>query len=83
MTRRMGKQDYAILCLPSNPEKHIYWVVYNEDMVKFTEDRIKELRGDDFMTNITVVAKGEPTKDRSNGSLYFDPLLMDYIGNGQ
>lgn len=80
--RRSGKQAHAILSLPKNPTKHIYWVVYNRDMVDYTVDLIRELRGEDYLQYITVVAKGDPTKDRTKGSLYFDPTLMDLIGNG-
>lgn len=78
----MGKQEAAIKCLPDNPNKHIYWIVYNEDMVKYTESLIEKIRGSDYMNNITVVAKNDPSKDRTTGTVYFDPTLMDLMGNG-
>ena len=78
----MNKQETAISNLPENPNKHIYSVVYNSDMVKFTNDLIKKIKGRSYMEHITVVAKGDPTKERDDGYLYFDPTLMDLIGNG-
>lgn len=78
----MGKQVNAIRCLPDDPKKHIYWIVYNKDMVKYTETLIEQIRGKEYMTNITVVSKNDLSKDRTTGSIYFDPNLMDLIGNG-
>jgi len=80
--RRMGKQEVAIRSLPDNPSKHIYWIVYNRDMVAYTESLIQEIRGPEYMSYVTVVAKSDPSKDRTKGSIYFDPTLMDLIGNG-
>lgn len=80
--RRMGKQERAILSLPEHPAKHIYWIVYNRDMIKYVSDLIETLRGKQFSSNVTVVAKGDPTKDRTSGSIYFDPTLLDLVGNG-
>ena len=80
--RRMGKQDAAIRGLPNNPSKHIYWIVYNRDMVKYTEDLIEQIKGSEYMTHITVVSKSDPSRDRTKGAIYFDPTLMDLIGNG-
>ena len=77
-----GKQEVAIRNLPSNPKKHIYWIVYNQDMVKYTEALIEQIRGKEYMSNITVVSKNDPSKERTKGSVYFDPMLMDLIGNG-
>lgn len=78
----MGKQDAAIRSLPDCPSKHIYWIVYNRDMVKYTEDLIEQIKGPEYMTNVTVVSKNDPSKDRTKGAVYFDPTLMDLIGNG-
>lgn len=77
-----GKQEVAIRNLPNNPKKHIYWIVYNQDMVKYTEALIEQIRGKEYMSNITVVSKSDPSKERTKGSIYFDPTLMDLIGNG-
>lgn len=78
----MHKQEVAIRNLPENPSKHIYWIVYNRDMVKYTEALIEQIRGKEYMSNITVVSKNDPSKDRTTGSVYFDPTLIDLIGNG-
>ena len=79
---RMGKQEIAILSLPEHPAKHIYWIVYNHDMIGYVSDLIEKLRGKEFCSNVTVVAKGEPTKNRTSGAVYFDPTLLDLLGNG-
>jgi hypothetical protein len=81
-SHRVGKQINAIRSLPDEPSKHIYWIVYNKDMVKYTEALIEQIKGKEYMTNISVVSKNDSTKDRTKGSIYFDPTLMDLIGNG-
>lgn len=78
----MGKQERAIRGLPENPKKHIYWIVYNSDMIEYTESLIKEIRGIEYMSNVTVVSKSDPSKERTKGTVYFDPTLMDLMGNG-
>lgn len=78
-----GKQITAIKALPKNPIKHIFWIVYNTDMIKTTEDTIRSVWGSGYLKeHVSVVAKSDPSKDRSNGIVYFDPLLMDLLGNG-
>jgi hypothetical protein len=73
----------AISSLPSNPSKHIFWIVYNDDMVSYAEKRIKFIKGKDYFDKyVTVVAKNDPSKDRSQGTVYFDPALLDLLGNG-
>lgn len=79
---RMSKQEQAIRGLPANPSKHIYWIVYNQDMVEYTSKLIEELRGADFSKHVTVVPKGGSSNKRSTGHVYFDPTLLDLIGNG-
>lgn len=82
-TQRISKVQQAISSLPDNPDKRIFWVVYNSDMVKYTEDLIASIKGSDYLTkHVTVVAKSDPSKDRTKGTLYFDPGLMDLLGNG-
>ena len=78
----MGKQESAIRRLPDNPNKHIYWIVYNRDMIKYTEALIEQIKGKEYMSNITVVCKTDNSTERSKGHVYFDPTLMDLIGNG-
>lgn len=80
--RRTSKQEAAIRSLSANPNKHIYWIVYDRDMIKYTEALIEQIKGKEYMTNITVVAKGDPTRDRNDGTIYFDPTLMDLLSNG-
>lgn len=80
---RLGKVYNAIRNLPNHPSKRIYWIVYNSDMVEYTENLIAELKGPDYLSNfVTVVSKNDPRKDRTEGTIYFDPGLMDLIGNG-
>jgi len=79
--RRMNKQEQAILSLPEHPAKHIYWIVYSSDMIKYVSDLIESLRGKEYLSNVTVVAKGDPTKERTSGSIYFDPTLQDLLWN--
>lgn len=80
---RNGKQLTAIKTLPAHPNKHIFWIVYNTDMIKQTEDLIKSVWGLEYLKEyVSVVAKSDPSKNRSEGIIYFDPLLMDLLGNG-
>lgn len=73
----------CIRSLPTSPDKQIYWIVYNEDMVTRTEDLIKEIRGKEYFDKyITVVSKSNPSKERTTGIVYFDPSLLDLLGNG-
>lgn len=78
-----GKTYAAISRLPDNPKKHIYWIVYNQDMVQYITDMIASIKGPEYMPNISVVAKGDSSKERSTGMTYFDPGLFDLIGNGE
>lgn len=73
----------CIRSLPTNPDKQIYWIVYNEEMVTRTEDLIKEIRGKEYFDKyVTVVSKSNPSKERTTGIVYFDPSLLDLLGNG-
>lgn len=73
----------SILSLPEVPTKRIFWIVYNHDMISYVENLIKELRGEDYLNMyVTVVAKSDPSKDRTKGTVYFDPDLLDLLGNG-
>lgn len=81
---RSGKILAAyIRSLPTHPAKHIYWIVYNEDMISYVENLIKEIKGLDYFDKyVTVVSKSNPSKDRTTGIVYFDPSLLDLLGNG-
>lgn len=73
----------SIRSLPATPDKRIYWIVYNEDMVSYTENLIREIRGREYFDKyVTVVAKNDPSKERTKGTVYFDPSLLDLLGNG-
>lgn len=83
MQNSIGKTTAMISALPVNPTKHIYWIVYNQDMIKHTEAQIKLIKGEDYFNKyVTVVAKNDPSKDRAAGTIYFDPRLLDLLGNG-
>lgn len=79
---RLGKVAAAIRSLPDNPTKPIYWIVYNSDMIAYTQNLIREIKGQDYLGNVTVVAKSESTRARELGHIYFDPGLYDLLGNG-
>lgn len=74
------RQRQAILSLPEDNDKPIIWIVYNNDMVKGTMRLIAELRGEEFLSKIKVVSK--MNSSRYNGRIYFDPVLLDLLGNG-
>lgn len=80
---RIGKVEQAITNLPTNPHKRIFWIVYNHDMVEYTKDLIEVIKGKEYLDKyVTVVAKSDPSKDRTKGMVYFDPGLLDLLGNG-
>lgn len=80
---RIGKVHQAITNLPANPRKRIFWIVYNRDMIKYTEDMIVDIKGREYLEKyVTVVSKNDPSNDRTKGSIYFDPGLLDLLGNG-
>jgi len=77
-----GKTVAAIERLPENPDRKIYWVVYNKDMIKYTENLIAEIKGKDYLKQHVKVVSIEK-KQGANNSIYLDPMLLDHIGNGQ
>lgn len=83
MQNSVGKTFRSIKSLPESPSRRIYWIVYNQDMVPYTENLIKEIRGEEYFRKyVTVVAKNDPSKERAKGIVYFDPLLYYHLGNG-
>lgn len=72
---------------PVNPDAHIIYMVYNNDMVGTTEDLIREVHGKDYFNeNVTVSHIGGRLPDFLEGKrcmMYFDPSLHSHIGNGQ
>lgn len=77
-----GKTVTAIRNLPESPDRKIYWVVYNKDMIKYTENLIAEIKGKDYLKQHVKVVSLEK-KQGANNSIYLDPMLLDHIGNGQ
>lgn len=78
MDNMYERQRKAILSLPEG--KPILWIVYNTDMVKGTMKLIAELRGEEFLDKVKVVSRMNSSK--YTGSIYFDPVLLDLLGNG-
>jgi hypothetical protein len=77
---RIAKVYNAIANLPVNPTKHIYWIVYSQDMVEYTEKMIATIKGEEYLEKyVTVVAKSAPSKERTAGFIYFDPGLPDLL----
>lgn len=76
----MNKQTRAIARLPDNPTSSMVWIVYNEDMVAYTQQIIEEVKGKDYLKHIKVVSRDHSSKEQ--GRVYFDPMLLDHIGNG-
>lgn len=79
---RISKVEAAIRSLPDTPHKHIYWIVYNSEMIPYTESLITSIKGEEYLEHITVVNKGDSSKNREHGTIWFDPGLLDIIGNG-
>ena len=71
---------------PVEPDAHIIYMVYNNDMVRATEDLIREVHGKEYFNdNVTVSPIGGTLPAFLNGKrsmMYFDPSLHNYIGNG-
>ena len=72
---------------PVDPDAHIIYIVYNNDMVRATEDLIREVHGKQYFNeNVTVSPIGGTLPNFLDGKrcmMYFDPALHSYIGNGQ
>lgn len=79
-SRRWGKTADAISRLPDDPKKPIVWIVYNEDFIEFVENLVRDIKGEGYMEHITVVDRQHSSKYQ--GTIHFDPLLYDYLGNG-
>lgn len=77
-----GKTVAAIERLPNEPTNKICWVVYNKDMIKYTEKLISEIKGEDYLKKYVKVVSIEK-KSGANNTIYLDPMLHDHIGNGQ
>jgi len=80
----MTKTYELINKLPENPEQLITWIVYNKDMIKSAETLISQIRGEEYMNKVEVVSLGDKDvrKNKNPLSVYLDPQLFNYIGNG-
>jgi len=80
----MTKTYELINKLPENPEQLITWIVYNKDMIKSAETLISQIRGEEYMNKVEVVSLGDEDvrKNKNPLSVYLDPQLFNYIGNG-
>lgn len=71
---------------PINPDGHVVYVVYNEDVVRATEILITELHGQKYFDNhvdVTFIGGSIPEKLAGKRCiLYFDPAVHEYNGNG-
>lgn len=76
----MNRQHKAITRLPDCPTSNILWIVYNDDMVGYTQKMIEDIKGKDYMKFIKVVSRDHSSKEP--GTVYFDPMFLDHIGNG-
>lgn len=72
---------------PVDPDGHIVYIVYNEDMVNASESLITEVHGQEYFDkHVNVSFIGGKLPDEIEGKrclLYFDPAVHNYIGNGQ
>ena len=71
---------------PVDPDAQIIYVVYNTDMVQAAESLISEIHGKNYLKEyVYVIAQGsalpEELEDKTC-TIYFDPALHDYKGNG-
>lgn len=73
----------AIEKFPADPQAKIVYVVYNRDMVRATESLIAEVHGKQYRDeHVRVVPMGNNLSFAEPCSIYFDPALHDYKGNG-
>ena len=71
---------------PAKPTNNIIYVVYNDDMIRASEELIAEVHGMEYMQKyVLVTSNTNLPKEKfaaSNCTIYFDPSLHDYNGNG-
>ena len=74
--------DIMIEKLPDEPEEPITWVVYNDDHVNQTRDLIDSIKGDGYCDKYCNVVSRQSIGRSDPKSIYYDPRLLDHIGNG-
>ena len=68
--------------LPDVPTETLKWVVYNEDQVSMTEQLIDSIKGEGYCEKYCSVISRQNLNRGDHGSIYYDPRLLDHIGNG-
>jgi len=68
--------------LPATPSEPITWVVYNDDHVAKTQELIDSIKGEGYTASYCNVVSRQSLNREAPGTIYYDPRLMDHIGNG-
>jgi hypothetical protein len=68
--------------LPEAPSETLQWVVYNEDQVLMTEKLIDNIKGKGYCEKYCNVISRDKLNRGDPRSVYYDPRLLDLIGNG-
>ena len=68
--------------LPDVPTETLKWVVYNNDQVSMTTQLIDSIKGEGYCERYCDVISRQDLNRRDSGSIYYDPRLLDHIGNG-
>ena len=74
-----------IKSLPKDPNGQIFWIVYNSDLVNQAKDNIAEIKGQDYLEHVNVVAMDKMKisyPDIPYYNLYYDPSVYKLLGNG-
>lgn len=74
--------DEMIARLPDAPEAPVTWVVYNDDHIDKTKEHIDSIKGEGYTAAHCNVVSRQSLNRETPGSIYYDPRLMDHIGNG-
>lgn len=74
--------DILIERLPEAPDSKISYVVYNDDHVAKTKELIDSIKGDGYCDKYCNVVSRAALNADSHASVYYDPRLLDHLGNG-
>ena len=83
--KRESDTTRLIKSLPKNPDGKIFWIVYNEDHVGIARENIAEVKGQDYLQHVNVVAMNQLENtypDIPFSNLYYDPSVYRLLGNG-
>lgn len=78
----MRKVYTAISNLPDVPTDHIYWVAYNEDMIKYIENEIIYIKGEEYLRKYVTVVTQDKLPIGQGSKIYFDKSLHALRGLG-